>query len=70
MGVGSNIMPHTIIQPQTLLEEQLDRDIRREAQKMTDQHTIVAVNGSPHAGIGNTSMMIEMLRKPVKSCCA
>jgi multimeric flavodoxin WrbA len=24
--------------------------------------TIVAINGSPHAGIGNTSLMIEMLR--------
>jgi multimeric flavodoxin WrbA len=23
---------------------------------------IVAVNGSPHAGIGNTAMMLEMLR--------
>ena len=29
---------------------------------MTQKPTIVAVNGSPHAGIGNTSLMIEMLR--------
>lgn len=29
---------------------------------MKEQFRIVAVNGSPHAGIGNTSMMIEMLR--------
>jgi multimeric flavodoxin WrbA len=29
---------------------------------MNNQPTIVAVNGSPHAGIGNTSPMIEMLR--------
>ncbi len=29
---------------------------------MENQPNIVAVNGSPHAGIGNTSMMIEMLR--------
>jgi multimeric flavodoxin WrbA len=27
--------------------------------------TIVAINGSPHAGIGNTSLMIEMLREPL-----
>ena len=29
---------------------------------MFEKRTIVAVNGSPHAGIGNTSLMIEMLR--------
>ena len=29
---------------------------------MTPKPTIVAVNGSPHAGLGNTSLMIEMLR--------
>jgi multimeric flavodoxin WrbA/putative sterol carrier protein len=29
---------------------------------MIQKPTIVAVNGSPHAGIGNTSLMIEMLR--------
>jgi len=29
---------------------------------MMNQPAIVAVNGSPHAGIGNTSLMIEMLR--------
>ena len=29
---------------------------------MSAQPTIVAVNGSPHAGIGNTALMIEMLR--------
>jgi len=27
--------------------------------------TIVAVNGSPHAGIGNTALMLEMLRQPL-----
>lgn len=32
---------------------------------MAAQHTIVAINGSPHEGIGNTSMMIEMLRQPL-----
>jgi len=36
-----------------------------EDRKMSDRQTIVAVNGSPHAGIGNTSMMIEMLREPL-----
>jgi multimeric flavodoxin WrbA/putative sterol carrier protein len=29
---------------------------------MADQPKIVAVNGSPHAGMGNSSLMIEMLR--------
>ena len=29
---------------------------------MNQKPTIVAVNGSPHGGIGNTSQMIEMLR--------
>ena len=32
---------------------------------MTENPTVVAVNGSPHAGAGNTSMMIEMLRDPL-----
>ncbi len=29
---------------------------------MSEKPTIVALNGSPHGGIGNTSLMIEMLR--------
>ena len=29
---------------------------------MNQKPTIVAVNGSPHAGMGNTSLMIQMLR--------
>lgn len=32
---------------------------------MSSQATIVALNGSPHAGIGNTALMIEMLRPPL-----
>ena len=32
---------------------------------MSEKPTIVAVNGSPHAGIVNTFMMIEMLRTPL-----
>ena len=32
---------------------------------MADNAVIVALNGSPHCGIGNTSMMIEMLRAPL-----
>jgi len=32
---------------------------------MFSKPTIVAVNGSPHSGIGNTSLMIEMLRPPL-----
>jgi len=35
---------------------------KMEEPKMSKNPTIVAVNGSPHAGAGNTSMMIEMLR--------
>ncbi|MBW1945190.1 MAG: NAD(P)H-dependent oxidoreductase, partial [Deltaproteobacteria bacterium] len=37
----------------------------REEQKMAAPPTIVAINGSPHEGIGNTFMMIEMLRQPL-----
>ena len=32
---------------------------------MSAKPVIVAVNGSPHAGFGNTSLMIEMLRSPL-----
>lgn len=64
-GVGSNPIPHTRTQPQPSVEKQRTRDIRKGAKEMTDQRTIVAVNGSPHAGIGNTSMIIEMLRNPL-----
>ena len=38
---------------------------KMEEPKMSENQTIVAVNGSPHAGVGNTSMMIEMLRGPL-----
>jgi multimeric flavodoxin WrbA/putative sterol carrier protein len=38
---------------------------RKENVTMTAQPTIVAVNGSPHAGIGNTALMIDMLRQPL-----
>ena len=33
---------------------------------MFEKPTIVALNGSPHAGMGNTLLMIEMLRPIVK----
>jgi multimeric flavodoxin WrbA/putative sterol carrier protein len=33
-----------------------------EEKSMNAKPTVVAVNGSPHAGVGNTSLMIEMLR--------
>jgi multimeric flavodoxin WrbA/putative sterol carrier protein len=36
-----------------------------EETKMSETRNIIAVNGSPHAGRGNTSMMIEMLRDPL-----
>ncbi len=32
---------------------------------MTDTYKIVAVNGSPHAGFGNTSQMLAMLQEPL-----
>ena len=38
---------------------------KMEEPTMSANPTIVAVNGSPHAGVGNTSMMIEMLRGPL-----
>ena len=37
----------------------------KETEKMADNAVIVALNGSPHAGIGNTNMMLEMLRAPL-----
>ncbi|MBU1276420.1 MAG: NAD(P)H-dependent oxidoreductase [Proteobacteria bacterium] len=41
------------------------RPIREET--MSGQKTIVAINGSPHGGIGNTSQMIEMLRPTLEA---
>lgn len=38
---------------------------KMEELKMSENPTLVALNGSPHAGVGNTSMMIEMLRGPL-----
>lgn len=32
---------------------------------MKETLTVVAINGSPHAGIGNTALMLEMLRQPL-----
>jgi multimeric flavodoxin WrbA/putative sterol carrier protein len=37
----------------------------KETEKMADNAAIVALNGSPHCGIGNTNMMLEMLRAPL-----
>lgn len=34
---------------------------------MSQTPTVVALNGSPHAGIGNSAMMIEMLRPTLES---
>jgi multimeric flavodoxin WrbA len=33
---------------------------------MSEKPVVVAVNGSPHAGFGNTTMMIEMMRTPLQ----
>ena len=32
---------------------------------MSSVCTVVALNGSPHAGVGNTALLIEMLREPL-----
>lgn len=32
---------------------------------MDRRFTVVAINGSPHAGIGNTALMLDMLRQPL-----
>jgi multimeric flavodoxin WrbA/putative sterol carrier protein len=37
----------------------------KESPVMSAKPTIAAINGSPHAGAGNTAMMIEMLREPL-----
>ncbi len=34
----------------------------QEEKEMNAKPTVVAINGSPHAGVGNTAMMLEMLR--------
>ena len=34
----------------------------KEPKAMSEKPTIVAISGSPHAGIGNTDLMIEMMR--------
>ena len=44
-------------------ESQIEANpIQKERQTMESNFTIVAVNGSPHAGFGNTAMMLEILR--------
>jgi multimeric flavodoxin WrbA/putative sterol carrier protein len=40
-------------------------DEKMEEPKMSENPIIVAIDGSPHAGMGNTSLMIEMLRDPL-----
>ncbi|MCF8043379.1 MAG: NAD(P)H-dependent oxidoreductase [Desulfarculaceae bacterium] len=49
----------------TTTQAPVPRPIREE--NMSGQKTIVAVNGSPHGGIGNTSQMIEMLRPTLEA---
>jgi multimeric flavodoxin WrbA/putative sterol carrier protein len=39
-----------------------DTTAQKEKQNMEKNLTIIAVNGSPHAGFGSTAMMLEMLR--------
>ena len=50
---------------QNFISHQPIHPVKMEEPKMSENPTIVAVNGSPHAGAGNTSMMIEMLRDPL-----
>ncbi|MGE5258474.1 MAG: NAD(P)H-dependent oxidoreductase [Hyphomicrobiales bacterium] len=56
-GTGSDTTPKA--SPEALTEATLSH---KERQTMGSRFNIVAVNGSPHAGIGNTAMMLEMLR--------
>jgi multimeric flavodoxin WrbA/putative sterol carrier protein len=41
---------------------EIDPPSPMEEKSMNAKPTVVAVNGSPHAGVGNTALMIEMLR--------
>ena len=50
---------------QNFISHQPVHNEKMEEPKMSQNPTIVAVNGSPRAGVGNTSMMIEMLRDPL-----
>ncbi|MEJ2731779.1 MAG: NAD(P)H-dependent oxidoreductase [Deltaproteobacteria bacterium] len=50
---------------QNFISHQPIHNVKMEEPKMSQNPTIVAVNGSPRAGVGNTSMMIEMLRDPL-----
>ncbi|MGD9031335.1 MAG: NAD(P)H-dependent oxidoreductase [Desulfobacteraceae bacterium] len=57
--------PQQTLQAQPFIEKSKPFNESEGVQNMSDIQTIVAVNGSPHAGIGNTSLMIEMLRDPL-----
>ena len=50
---------------QNFIAHQSIYDEKMEELKMSQNPTIVAIDGSPHAGMGNTSLMIEMLRDPL-----
>jgi multimeric flavodoxin WrbA/putative sterol carrier protein len=62
-GEGPHPKSSTATGTQAVVHNTHNEDAGTEVRKMSDQRTIVAVNGSPHAGIGNTSMMIEMMRE-------
>ena len=49
-------LPDAGINPST------EKTTSQEEKTMPVKPTIVAINGSPHAGVGNTAMMLEMLR--------
>jgi multimeric flavodoxin WrbA/putative sterol carrier protein len=38
---------------------------KKEKTTMESRFTVIAVNGSPHTGIGNTALLLEMLRQPL-----
>ncbi len=61
-GADTPSAPASAVSSEPHTENQLNQ---RERKTMEKSFAIVAVNGSPHAGIGNTAMMLEMLRHPL-----
>lgn len=49
--------------PPTMEPNPVTGRIPKEERGMNANHTVVAVNGSPHAGAGNTAMMIGMIKE-------
>jgi multimeric flavodoxin WrbA/putative sterol carrier protein len=47
-------------------DETTSHHAMKEEREMSPRPVVVAVNGSPHGGFGNTAQMIEMLRAPLE----